>query len=98
MKPPGTSLRSARPGTGVQSWAGTSPFVPRVADRPTTQQGMAGPKTASGTGRQVADKTFYLGQLRQKRSELIEVTSQLQVCPGSKSVVLPICQKRRVLQ
>ena len=51
----------------------------QVADRPVTQQGMAGPKTASGSGRQVADKTFYLAQLRQKRSELIEVTSQLQV-------------------
>lgn len=51
----------------------------QVADRPVTQQGMAGPKTATGSGRQVADKTFYLAQLRQKRSELVEVTSQLQV-------------------
>ena len=80
MRPPGTaSLRSARPGTGVQSWARPSnPFVQQVSDRPVTQQGMAGPKTASGTGRQVADKTFYISQLRQKRSELVEVTNQLQ--------------------
>ena len=77
---PGTALRSARPGTGVQRWSSPSPFVPHVADRPVTQQGMAGPKTAGGSGRQVADKTFYLAQLRQKRSELVEVTSQLQVC------------------
>lgn len=105
MKPPGTALRTARPGTGVQGWSSPSPFVPQVADlpdlpkilrhlckrdflaqvadRPITQQGMAGPKTASGSGRQVADKTFYLAQLRQKRSELIEVTSQLQVCVGT---------------
>lgn len=44
---------------------------------------MAGLKTASGAGRQVADKTFYLAQLRQKRSELIDVTSQLQVSSAS---------------
>ena len=79
MKAPGTAMRSLRPGTGIQSWGAPSPFVPQVADRPVTQQGMAGPKTASGSGRQVADKTFYLAQLRQKRSELMEVTSQLQV-------------------
>lgn len=72
-------MRTVRPGTGVQSWGSPSPFVPQVADRPVTQQGMAGLKTASGAGRQVVDKTFYLAQLRQKRSELIEVTSQLQV-------------------
>ena len=44
---------------------------------------MAGLKTASGAGRQIADKTYYLAQLRQKRSELIEVTSQLQVVPAN---------------
>ena len=91
-------MRSARPGNGIQSWAGTSPFVPRVADRPTTQQGLAGPKTASGTGRQVADKTFHLANLRQKRSELMEVTSQLQVCPDLESGVLPTCQQGGVFQ
>lgn len=60
--------------------------MPQVADRPVTQQGMAGLKTASGVGRQVADKTYYLAQLRQKRFELIEVTSQLQVLPAK-----PLC-------
>ncbi|DBA65684.1 TPA: hypothetical protein ACH3X2_002738 [Trebouxia sp. C0005] len=78
MRAPGTASRTARPGIGIQSWNTSSPFVPQVADRPVTQQGMAGLKTASGVGRQVADKTYYLAQLRQKRFELIEVTSQLQ--------------------
>ncbi len=82
-------MRTARPGTGIQSWNTSSPFVPQVADRPVTQQGMAGLKTASGAGRQVADKTYYLAQLRQKRSELIEVTSQLQVLPA-KLLCLPL--------
>ena len=72
-------MRTARPGTGVHSWAASSPFVPQVADRPVTQQGLAGVKTASAAGRQVMEKTFFLSQLRQKRSELIDVTTQLQV-------------------
>ena len=79
IRPPGTASRDARPGTGLQSFGNANLFVPQVADRPVTQQGMAGPKTASGPRRQVTDKNFYLGQLRQKRSELIDVTNQLQV-------------------
>ena len=89
MRAPSTAIRTARPGTGIQSWNTSSPFVPQVADRPVTQQGMVGLKTASGAGRQIADKTYYLTQLRQKRSELIEVTSQLQVLPA-KLLCLPL--------
>lgn len=72
-------MQTTRPGSGVHSWAAPNPFVPQVADRPVTQQGLAGVKTASAGGRQVMDKNFFLNQLRQKRSELIEVTAQLQV-------------------
>lgn len=75
----GTATRNARPGTGSQGFMNTNLFVPQVTDRPVTQQGMAGPKTASGPRRQITDKNFYLAQLRQKRSELIEITNQLQV-------------------
>ena len=79
LRAPGTALRDVRPGTGVQTFSNANLFVPQVADRPVTQQGMAGPKTASGPRRQIADKNYYLGQLRQKRSELIDVTNQQQV-------------------
>ena len=79
LRAPSTATRNIKPGTGVQSWAAASPFVPQVADRPVTQQGLAGVKTAGGASRQMTDKTFCLTQLRQQRSELIEVNSQLQV-------------------
>ena len=47
----------------------------QVADRPVTQQGMTGMRTAGaqGPGRQVADKSFFLNELRQKKSELSKV-------------------------
>lgn len=47
----------------------------QVADRPVTQQGMTGMRTAGaqGPGRQVADKSFFLNGLRQKKSELGKV-------------------------
>ena len=79
MRAPGTASRNGRPGTGTQNFSNANLFVPQVTDRPVTQQGMAGPKTASGARRQVTDNNYYLVQLRQKRSELIEVTNQLQV-------------------
>lgn len=43
-----------------------------VADRPITQQGLTGLKTASGRGpqRQFQDKSYFLGALRTKMSEL----------------------------
>ena len=37
----------------------------RVADRPVTQQGLSGMRTASqGPNRQVLDRSYYLGLLR----------------------------------
>eukprot|EP00163_Fabomonas_tropica_P027097 TRINITY_DN512_c0_g1_i6.p1 TRINITY_DN512_c0_g1~~TRINITY_DN512_c0_g1_i6.p1 ORF type:complete len:402 (-),score=123.30 TRINITY_DN512_c0_g1_i6:125-1330(-) len=42
-----------------------------VADRPVTQQGMMGVRTATqGPGRQVQDKSYFVGQLRGKMQEI----------------------------
>lgn len=43
----------------------------QVADRPVTQQGMMGMKIANqGPGRQIADKSYYMGELRKKCDEM----------------------------
>lgn len=50
-----------------------------IADRPVTQQGMAGLRTASaGKGRQVQDVSYYLGLLRTKMGELQTEIQKLQ--------------------
>ncbi|XP_065828697.1 intraflagellar transport protein 74 homolog [Oscarella lobularis] len=69
---PGTA---ARPGSrGGQALASSV----KVADRPVTQQGLTGIKTgARGPDRVVYDKTFYLGQLRMKTSELNSEVAKL---------------------
>lgn len=47
-----------------------------VSDRPVTNQGMRGMKTAQGPSRQVQDGSYYLGILRQKVTELTkEITT-----------------------
>jgi len=72
---PGTAMRmgtAMRPG----SRAGVGGLGPlntniAVADRPVTQQGMMGMKIrAQGPGRQVADKSYYMGELRKKVEEM----------------------------
>ncbi|XP_062501176.1 intraflagellar transport protein 74 homolog [Corticium candelabrum] len=64
--PPGLA---ARPGTrGIVGGSGSQV---RVSDRPVTQQGLTGIKTGSrGPERVVHDKTYYMGLLRTKISEL----------------------------
>ena len=48
----------------------------QVAERPVTQQGMMGMKVgAQGPGRQIADKSYYMGELRKKCDEM---TSEIQ--------------------
>ncbi|XP_074642572.1 intraflagellar transport protein 74 homolog [Tubulanus polymorphus] len=78
-RPPGTATRlttgMAPPGTrGGPLAAGSMALGAQltVEDRPITQQGLTGMKTAGTRGRmrQVQDKTFYLGQIRSKISEL----------------------------
>lgn len=45
-----------------------------VSDRPVTQQGMRGMKTAQGPSRQVQDSSYYVGILRTK---VIELTNEI---------------------
>ncbi|XP_062827935.1 intraflagellar transport protein 74 homolog [Anolis carolinensis] len=75
--PPGT----ARPGTRGGS-IGTGVVLSsqiKVADRPVTQQGLSGMKTGiKGPQRQVMDKSYYLGVLRSKISELTTEINKLQ--------------------
>ena len=63
----GTASRGipARPGSGRRG-VGLKTNV-QVADRPVTQQGMTGMRTGNqGPGRQIQDKSYYLGELRAK--------------------------------
>ena len=63
------------------------PMLLQASERPMTQQGMGGLKTASSNhGRQVMDKTFFLSKLRQKRAELEAVNDQMQVRAPTPSV------------
>ncbi|PVD22763.1 hypothetical protein C0Q70_16019 [Pomacea canaliculata] len=63
---------AARPGTRGGQVAGGVALNAQVTvvDRPTTQQGLGGMKTAARGGRQVQDKTYYLGLIRSKINEL----------------------------
>ena len=83
MMPPGTAMRGMMPpGTGMMGPPGTGMQMGmmggsvlqqglKVDDRPVTQQGMGGMKTAGqGPGRQIFDRSYYIGLLRAKQSEL----------------------------
>ncbi|NWZ84706.1 IFT74 protein, partial [Poecile atricapillus] len=75
--PPGT----ARPGShgGSLTPGGVLSSQIKVADRPVTQQGLSGIKTAvKGPQRQIMDKTYYLGMLRNKTNELTAEINKLQ--------------------
>ncbi|NXR64005.1 IFT74 protein, partial [Rhadina sibilatrix] len=75
--PPST----ARPGSrgGSLTPAGVLSSQIKVADRPVTQQGLSGIKTAmKGPQRQIMDKTYYLGVLRSKTNELTTEINKLQ--------------------
>ncbi|GLI70068.1 hypothetical protein VaNZ11_014839 [Volvox africanus] len=85
--PPGTAYKrlgtaSQRPGTGQQ--AATAAAAARagqslqVENRPITNHGVSGMKTAAaGVGRQVLDKNYFMNELRQKRMEIAQVTQQM---------------------
>ncbi|XP_041438643.1 intraflagellar transport 74 L homeolog isoform X1 [Xenopus laevis] len=88
MRPPPTASRlttamvpgSARPGTrGVpMGTGGVLSAQIKVADRPVTQQGLSGMKTAmKGPQRQIMDKSYFLGLLRSKVSELTTEMAKL---------------------
>ncbi|NXY36976.1 IFT74 protein, partial [Pomatorhinus ruficollis] len=75
--PPST----ARPGSrgGSLTPGGVLSSQIKVADRPVTQQGLSGIKTAmKGPQRQIMDKTYYLGMLRSKTNELTAEINKLQ--------------------
>ncbi|NXM85879.1 IFT74 protein, partial [Oenanthe oenanthe] len=71
----------ARPGSrgGSLTPGGVLSSQIKVADRPVTQQGLSGIKTAmKGPQRQIMDKTYYLGVLRSKTNELTTEINKLQ--------------------
>ncbi|XP_015705387.1 intraflagellar transport protein 74 homolog isoform X1 [Coturnix japonica] len=75
--PPSTSRSGSRAGSSSASGI-LSPHI-KVADRPVTQQGLSGMKTGiKGPQRQIMDKTYYLGLLRSKTSELTAEINKLQ--------------------
>ncbi|KAM6033270.1 intraflagellar transport protein 74 homolog isoform 2-T3 [Chlamydotis macqueenii] len=74
---PSTSRPSSRGGSSAT--AGVLSSQIKVADRPVTQQGLSGMKTAmKGPQRQIMDKTYYLGLLRSKTNELTTEINKLQ--------------------
>ncbi|NWU39773.1 IFT74 protein, partial [Hylia prasina] len=75
--PPST----ARPGSrgGSLTPGGVLSSQIKVTDRPVTQQGLSGIKTAmKGPQRQIMDKTYYIGMLRSKISELKTEINKMQ--------------------
>jgi intraflagellar transport protein 74 len=88
--PPGTAYKrtgtgQGRPGTGQGQTAAAVRGSPvQVDNRPITQHGVGGiVSKAAGGGRQVLDKAYFLNELRQKRNEIINVTTAMTVrCYG----------------
>nr|XP_002128844.1 intraflagellar transport protein 74 homolog [Ciona intestinalis]XP_018667304.1 intraflagellar transport protein 74 homolog [Ciona intestinalis] len=78
MGRPSSSMRMGPPGTGRpgtrsgQAGGGSSVFGSgiKVQDRPMTQQGLSGMKTASRGQRQIQDRSYWLGEIRAKTTEL----------------------------
>merc|ERR1719310_775804 len=93
MNPPGTAMRGmmgTRQGLGTRQGTrqGTAAQQPvlgvgaltevKVADRPTTMQGMMGMKTGSvGPKRQIYDKTYYMLELRKRIARLQEELTKI---------------------
>ncbi|GFN79127.1 intraflagellar transport protein 74 homolog [Plakobranchus ocellatus] len=84
---PGTATRlttamnpgTARPGSRGGAVAGGVALNAQVTvvDRPVTQQGLGGMKTAAKGGRLVQDKSYYLGLVRSKINELHSENARL---------------------
>lgn len=73
---PGT----ARPGSRAGEMGGALNAQIRVAERPMTKQGLTGMRTAAGRGpqRAIYDKSYYMGQLRAKITDLATEISRMQ--------------------
>uniref|UniRef100_G1S2T2 Intraflagellar transport 74 n=1 Tax=Nomascus leucogenys TaxID=61853 RepID=G1S2T2_NOMLE len=75
--PPGTARPGSR-GCPIGTGGVLSSQI-KVASRPVTQQGLTGMKTGrKGPQRQILDKSYYLGLLRSKISELTPEVNKLQ--------------------
>uniref|UniRef100_A0A2R8Z9U0 Intraflagellar transport 74 n=1 Tax=Pan paniscus TaxID=9597 RepID=A0A2R8Z9U0_PANPA len=75
--PPGTARPGSR-GCPIGTGGVLSSQI-KVAHRPVTQQGLTGMKTGTkGPQRQILDKSYYLGLLRSKISELTTEVNKLQ--------------------
>ncbi|KAJ7414454.1 TEK receptor tyrosine kinase [Willisornis vidua] len=75
--PPSTARPGSRGGSATTGGVLSSQI--KIADRPVTQQGLSGIKTAvKGPQRQIMDKTYYLGVLRSKTNELTTEINRLQ--------------------
>lgn len=87
--PPGSAYKrlgtaNGRPGTGSQGGANGARLGTAVTvdNRPITNHGVSGMRqknTGGGSGRQVLDKAYFIGELRQKRLEIITVTQSMKV-------------------
>lgn len=71
-QPPRTAMRTALTSSmGKEAAVGISIGKElNISDRPVTNQGMRGIKTASGPGRGVHDVGYFIGELRNKMKEL----------------------------
>lgn len=80
--PPGTGMApgTARPGSRAGELGRALNAQIRVAERPMTKQGLTGMKTSAGRGpqRAIYDKSFYMGQLRAKITELAAEIAKMQ--------------------
>lgn len=85
MMPPGTAMRAPpgtagmRPGTGKLNVSETTANAMNlsVADRPMTQQGLAGIRQGTASGaRNVLDRNYWITQLQKRLKEVVdEVTA-----------------------
>lgn len=82
MKPPGTGMRlgTGRAGPVNMSGVGLNTNM-NISDRPVTQQGLSGMKTAGmGPQRQIQDNSYYLSLLRAKCTEIMK---EIEVLKGN---------------
>ncbi|KAF8068364.1 IFT74 [Scenedesmus sp. PABB004] len=88
--PPGTASRGGGPpGMAFKRVAGGGAALDSAlaaVPRPLTAQGMGGPRATPGPGgRQVLDRTFFVGELRQKRQQIIAAVAQMRVRRSARS-------------
>lgn len=90
---PGTA---GRPGTQSGLRPGTASLRTdlKVAERPVTQQGMSGLKTAGqGPGRQVMDRSYFLNELRAKIRDLHQANEGMRAETAQYESETPVYQK-----